>query len=133
MILIGKMNRKVRRFLKRHPWVREGEPSPMRLNSKRVLLGYEQLHPARFVPPDSSRTISERAMSVLLERVLDTMNQDQADLLRRYYFEQATQREIAQDLGCSQQAANARIRTAEGSFKRVLAELLDTELKAEVL
>lgn len=74
------------------------------------------------VPPNESRTIEERILSVRIERIMAKMKPEQADLLRKVYWEHHPQREIADELGISQQAVSQRLATAEGALKRAIAE-----------
>jgi RNA polymerase sigma factor (sigma-70 family) len=114
------------RFLREHPEFREPrnrrQPTE-RLGGQRV---YGDQHyigdgSARPVFPPS-RTLEDRRLSVRMERLLERMKPDQADILRRVYYERATQQQIADDLGVSQQAVNQRVRTAERNLKLVIAE-----------
>lgn len=127
----------VKAFLKKHPEFKpipverlesgetavQDEPMPMRFGGQRVLTGYEQL-PQDIVqmwPPNDSRTIDQRLLTVRLERILTFLPEGQQDLLRRVYWERQRQEDIATDLGVSQQAVSQRVITAEAALKRAIA------------
>jgi RNA polymerase sigma factor (sigma-70 family) len=124
-------------FLREHPEFRQPEDrfdtgetaekeesQPIRFGGQRVLTGYDNLpHDLVSVwPTNESRTAEERELSVRLERILDRMRPEQADLLRRVYWEREPQESIAKELGVSQQAVSQRITTAENALKRCIAE-----------
>lgn len=112
-------------FLKEHPEFKQDEeqPMPMRFGGQRVLTGYEQLPQdvVQMWPPNDSRTIDQRLLTVRVERILAHLPAAQQDLLRRVYWERQRQEDIATDLGVSQQAVSQRITTAEAALKRAIA------------
>lgn len=124
----------VETFLKDHPEYRRQDTEPlegMRMGSKRVLSGYEQLPQDKVLPAPASRSLAQRVLVVKVEKALEKLPAKRADLLRRIYWERQTQHEVAAALGISQQAVAQRLRVAERHLKRVYDP--NVEVKEEEL
>lgn len=66
------------------------------------------------------RDATQDVLQEQIEYLINKLDPNQADLLRRVYWEQQTQAEIAADLGVSQQAVGQRLDTAHKAFARSL-------------
>lgn len=94
-------------------------PPPERFDGKRVLIGYKQTGAVLVVPPDESRTASQRELLETVEVLLDLLPPARADLLRGVYWERQTHAQVGADLGLSQQAVTQRLRTAEKHLRKL--------------
>lgn len=97
-------------------------PLDLRLGGQRVQIGSLFEDEGAPVPPNSSRSVRERVLAVRVERLLERIKPEQADLLRRVYWERQPREGIAADLRISHQAVTSRLRTAERAFMRAIAE-----------
>ena len=77
------------------------------------------VHPLR---NPEQRTFQEKLLDVRVNKCLDLVPENQRALLEAYYWENKTQEDIGRELGISQQAVAQRLRTAEATYTRILAE-----------
>jgi RNA polymerase sigma factor (sigma-70 family) len=102
-------------------------PIPLRMGGQRVLTGLDA-DIGKLWPPNESRSTSQRALAVRIERLLELMPAARADLLRRVFWERQPQEEIGRELGISQQAVSQRVETAKKHLARLIVEHADSPL-----
>jgi RNA polymerase sigma factor (sigma-70 family) len=109
------MDKKVKRFEKRHPDLHKQD---RHLDNKgRTVLPFYPPGPknATVIKPEPN-TPEQRRISVYVERVMDKMQPEHAELLRMIYWEGMTQEEVAKERGITQQAVSYQLTVAKKMF-----------------